>query len=65
VLTNFWPVSLKEKNHRETVDVEARTVVKYILKIYDARCGLNLSGSGYGPVAGLREHGCKLFLEIY
>jgi hypothetical protein len=31
-------------------------IIKWILKIQDFGCGLNSSGSGYGPVAGSYEY---------
>jgi len=37
----------------ENLDVDGRTIVKYILKKYDGGCELDSSGSGKGQVVGL------------
>jgi hypothetical protein len=38
------------------LDIDRRTILKWILKIYGVGCGLDSSASGYEPVEGSCEH---------
>jgi hypothetical protein len=40
----------------ETISVDGRIILKWILKKWVGGCGVNLSGSGQGSVAGCCEH---------
>jgi hypothetical protein len=45
--------NLKVTDHSEDLDIEGEGNIKIDLR----EIGLDLSGSGYGPVAGFCEHG--------
>jgi len=46
---------LKVRNHWEFLDVDCKMTLECILQKCGGRCGLDSSGSGYGPVAGSYE----------
>lgn len=48
---------LKEKDHSEEIVVDGRVLLKWILSRRMSRCGLDSSGSEWGPVTCGREHG--------
>jgi hypothetical protein len=55
--TQFRSEDLKGKDHSEDLDADGRIILQRILNIGCKRCGLDLSGSGYEPVAGSCEYG--------
>jgi hypothetical protein len=48
---------LTGRDYLGDLDVDARILLKWILKTKVLSCGLDLSGSGYCPVASSREYG--------
>jgi len=46
-----------ERDHLKDLDVRRRIILEWILEKLVGRCGLDSSGSGYGPVAGCCEYG--------
>jgi len=58
--TGFWWGNLREGNHLEDLGVDGRIILKFIFKKWDGDLGLDLSGLGYGQVAGSCECGNEL-----
>jgi hypothetical protein len=59
--TVFWLESLKERDHSEGLRIDWEDNIRMDLReIRWGRCGLDSSGSGYGPVAGSCEHSNEL-----
>jgi hypothetical protein len=51
--TVFWLESLNGRDHMEEIGVDGRIILNWILgEIMVGGCGLDLSGLGYGLVAG-------------
>jgi tRNA nucleotidyltransferase (CCA-adding enzyme) len=50
--TRFLLENLKEIYHFETLAVNVRIIIKWIITKSIGLCGLESSVSGYGPVAG-------------
>jgi hypothetical protein len=48
---------LKERHDLQELEVDGTIMLKEIFKKSDRRCGLDLSGSGYGQVVGSCECG--------
>jgi hypothetical protein len=46
----------KGKKYSQDLDVDGRIILGWVLEKEGGRCGLNASGSGYGPVAGTCKH---------
>jgi hypothetical protein len=56
--TRFWWESLKERDHLEDKGVGGKTGSEWILgRLACGGCGLDLAGSGQGPVVGCFECG--------
>jgi hypothetical protein len=56
----FWWGNLKEGNHLEDLGICGRIILKFIFMKWNGDLGLDLSGSGYGQVAGTCEYGNEL-----
>jgi hypothetical protein len=50
-------VTIEKGNHQEDLDMNGRITLKSFLQNRVRVCGLDSSGSGYGPVVGFCEHG--------
>jgi len=50
----------------EGLGVDGKIILEWILGKWVGRCGLDASGSGYGPVADSCEHGNELsgFIKV-
>jgi hypothetical protein len=59
----FWLENLKGRDHLKDLDVNGRVVFKWILENSVDRCGLHLSGLGYGLVVGC-AHCYEPFVSI-
>jgi len=55
--TGSWCGNLKERPDLQDLEVDGTIMLNYIFKKSDGRYGLDLSGSGYGQVAGSYECG--------
>jgi hypothetical protein len=55
--TGFWWEIPKERDHAEDRGVDGRMGSEWILEIDSGGCGVDSSGSGYGPVASCCECG--------
>jgi hypothetical protein len=58
--TRFWWESLKERDHSEDQGADNRIGSEWILGRLAGKCGMDLIGSGQGPVAGSCKCGDKL-----
>jgi hypothetical protein len=52
----FWSENPKERDHSEDLGVDGNIIVQRVLGKYVGRCGLDVAGSGQGPMAGSCEH---------
>jgi hypothetical protein len=53
--TRFWWESLNERGHLKYRGIDGRMGLEWILGRLGGGCGVDSSGSGYGPVAGSCE----------
>jgi hypothetical protein len=59
--TQFWSENLKGRDNSEDLSVDGKITLDWIFReIRVGRCGLDSSGSGYGPVAGSCEQDNEL-----
>jgi hypothetical protein len=57
VHTGFWWGNLKEGDQLGDTGVDGKVILKWIFKKSDGDMGLDLSGLGYGEVAGCCDCG--------
>jgi hypothetical protein len=48
-----WLEGLKERDHLEDLRIDGTIILKWILRKQGKGCGLDSSGSVFGPVGGL------------
>jgi hypothetical protein len=57
--TQFCSGRLKGRNHLKDLGIDGMIILKCIFGKLSLECGLNSSGSGYGPVASSCKHCSK------
>jgi hypothetical protein len=57
IVIKFLSESLKGRAHIKDKGIDERIILEWILGNRVGSCAMDSSGSGYGPVAGCREHG--------
>jgi hypothetical protein len=54
--TKFWSESLEGRDHLEDLVIDGKLILKWILGKQGVKCGMDISGSNQGSVAGCCEH---------